>query len=89
MKIDLLTPASFAAGHPLAQYDWLRANDPVHWHEEPGGKGFWAVTRYADVRAVDRGFETYSSEPTILIPDPAEEAAAFGPYKMMLMMDIR
>ena len=32
MKIDLLTPASFAAGHPLAQYDWLRANDPVHWH---------------------------------------------------------
>ena len=87
MKIDLLTPASFAAGHPLAQYDWLRANDPVHWHEEPGGKGFWAVTRYADVREVDRGFETYSSEPTILIPDAAEEAAAFGPYKMMLMMD--
>ena len=87
MKIDLLTPASFAAGHPVAQYDWLRANDPVHWHEEPGGKGFWAVTRYADVREVDRGFETYSSEPTILIPDAAEEAAAFGPYKMMLMMD--
>ena len=87
MKIDLLTPASFAAGHPVAQYDWLRANDPVHWHEEPGGRGFWAVTRYADVREVDRGFETYSSEPTILIPDAAEEAAAFGPYKMMLMMD--
>jgi len=25
MKIDLLSPASFAARHPLAQYDWLRA----------------------------------------------------------------
>ena len=25
MKIDLWNPDSFAAGHPHAQYDWLRA----------------------------------------------------------------
>ena len=30
----------------------------------------------ATLREVDRGFETYSSEPTIMIPDPAEVAAA-------------
>jgi cytochrome P450 len=89
MKIDLLSPESFSAGHPFAQYRWLRENAPVFWHEEKdGGKGFWAVTRYADVWSVDRDFQNYSSEPTIMISDPAAEAAqSFGGYKMMLMMD--
>lgn len=89
MKIDLLSPESFASGHPFAQYRWLRENAPVYWHEEKdGGKGFWAVTRYRDVWDVDRNFQAYSSEPTIMISDPAAEAAAgFGGHKMMLMMD--
>lgn len=88
MKIDLLSPESFAAGHPFAQYRWLRENAPVFWHEEPGGAGFWAVTRFDDVWNVDRDFSNYSSEPTIMISDPAAEAAqSFGGYKMMLMMD--
>jgi len=88
MKIDLLSPESFAAGHPFAQYAFLRENAPVFWHEEPNGPGFWAVTRYKDVWDVDRGFQAFSSEPTIMIQDPAAEAAlGFGGYKMMLMMD--
>jgi cytochrome P450 len=88
MKIDLLSPESFSQGHPLAQYRWLRENAPVLWHEEPNGKGFWAVTRYKDVWDVDRDFQSFSSEPTIMITDPlTEQANAFGDYKMMLMMD--
>ncbi|WP_296600869.1 cytochrome P450 [Phenylobacterium sp.] len=87
MKIDLLSPSSFDGGQPHRQYEWLRRNAPVRWHDEPGGSGFWAVTRHADVWAVDRDFQTYSSEPTIMITDPLAEAGGFGPYKMMLMMD--
>ena len=88
MKIDLLSPASFASGHPFSQYRWLRENAPVHWHEEPEGPGFWAVTRHRDVYTVDRDFQAYSSEPTIMIADPApEQQAVFGEHKMMLMMD--
>ena len=88
MKIDLLSPASFAAGQPHDQYRWLRENAPVRWHDEPGGRGFWAVTRHADVWAVDRDFEAYSSGPTIMITDPLEGAGqGFGAHKMMLMMD--
>ena len=86
MNIDLWNPDSFAAGHPHAQYDWLRANDPVHFQEEPSGAGYWAVTRYQDVWDVDRNFQAFSSEPTIMIQDPPD-SNAFGPYKMMLMMD--
>jgi cytochrome P450 len=88
MHIDLLSPASFAAGQPHEQYRWLRENAPVFWHEEPAGRGFWAVTRYEDIWTVDRDFQTYSSEPTIMIADPAGDGTGgFGPYKMMLMMD--
>lgn len=89
MKIDLLNPATFAQGHPHAQYDWLRAQSPVHWHDEPGGKGFWAVTRYDDVRAVGRDAENFSSVPTIMIQDPAPGSGMDfgGDHQMMLMMD--
>ena len=87
LKIDLLSPGSFDGGQPHNQFAWLRENEPVRWHDEPGGAGFWAVTRHADVWAVDRNFQTYSSEPTIMITDPLADAGGFGPYKMMLMMD--
>jgi len=88
MKIDLLSPSSFASGQPHEQFRWLRENEPVRWHNEPNGKGFWAVTRHADVWAVDRDFQNFSSEPTIMIPDPPPgQGQGFGPYKMMLMMD--
>src|SRR5262249_34661581 len=82
MKIDLLSPQSFASGHPFGQYRWLRENAPVYRHEEPGGAGFWVVTRYRDVHDVDRNHTAFSSEPTIMIQDPApEQQAMFGPYK--------
>jgi cytochrome P450 len=67
--IDLLSAASFADGQPHDQFRWLRQHDPVHWHEEPGGSGFWAVTRYRDVKFIGRTPEIFSSQPTILIPD--------------------
>jgi len=88
MKIDLLAPASFAQGHPHAQYQWLRDAGGVHWHEEPDGAGFWAVTRFEEVRAVGRDPATFSSEPTIMIADPEPGSQlGFGDHKMMLMMD--
>jgi cytochrome P450 len=88
MKIDLLSPASFAAGQPHDQFRWLREHAPVRWCDEPDSPGFWAVTRHADVWAVDRDFQAFSSEPTIMITDPPPgQGMGFGPYKMMLMMD--
>lgn len=88
MNIDLLSPSQFSAGHPFDQYGWLRANAPVYWHAEPGGPGFWAITRYQDIYNVDRNFHQFSSEPTVMIEDPpAERMMGLGGYKMMLMLD--
>jgi cytochrome P450 len=83
--IDLFAPSTYASGHPTDQYAWLRDNDPVHWHEEPAGPGFWAVTRHEDVKAVSRDAALFSSRPTIMIDDGS--AMDLGDHTMMLTMD--
>ena len=85
IDIDLLSPGSFAHGQPHDQFTWLREHAPVHWHPEPGAEGFWAVTRYTDVRAVGRDPATFSSGPSIMIPD--EGAMDLGDHQMMIMTD--
>ena len=86
--IDLLDPRQFQGGPPWEAFRWLRRHEPVFFHPEPDGPGFWALTRYADVRAVGRDPQTFSSVPTILIrdPDPAS-TIDLGDHAMMLTMD--
>jgi cytochrome P450 len=85
MTIDLLSPASFADGQPHEQFRWLRDHAPVYRHPEPDGPGFWAVTRYDDVREVGRDPENFSSVPGIMIPDLV--GLDFGEHQMMIMSD--
>lgn len=53
-------------GPPHALFAQLRSECPVHWTQEisefPDEAGFWSVTTAADVHAVSRDWETYSSE---------------------------
>ena len=72
--IDLLA-ATWGRGVPHDQFDRLRREAPVHWHPEPDGPGFWAVTKHADVRAVSHDPVTFSSElGGTFIPDQDEMA---------------
>jgi cytochrome P450 len=60
--------------HPV--FERLRKEDPVHWNdvtEEPNVGGFWSITRYNDIMAIDTNHEVFSSEPTIVLPDPDED----------------
>jgi cytochrome P450 len=87
MDIDLLDPRSFVGGQPHDQFAWLREHDPVHWHPEPDGRGFWAITRYEDVRSVGRMAKVFSSYAGgIMIPD-GDELQLAGARLMMLFMD--
>ena len=83
MEIDLLSASSFAHGQPHDQYRWLRANDPCHFHPEPSGPGFWALTRYDDVRSIGRNAATFSSWPTMTIAD----VPGGGEHQMMISCD--
>src|SRR3954471_2574869 len=60
--IDLSDHDAFVDAVPHEAFAELREKDPVHWNPEADGTGFWAVTRYHDIRAVHRNWETYSSE---------------------------
>ncbi|MGI8663332.1 MAG: cytochrome P450 [Acidimicrobiales bacterium] len=59
--IDLLED-TWARGVPHDQFDRLRREAPVYWHEHPGADGFWAITKHADVKAISRDAETFSTE---------------------------
>lgn len=61
--VDLADPDKFLDGEtPWRMFDVLRAQAPVHWQDEGDqGSGFWSVTRHADIVAVDRDPETFTS----------------------------
>jgi cytochrome P450 len=78
---DVFDPRTFARGVPHEALRHLRDTDPVSWQEEPpvgiwpAGPGFWAVTRYDDVRHVLRtpaDFSSWLGATQIRDPDPAD-----------------
>jgi len=86
--VDLSDPVAFADGPPHGYFRMLRAEAPVCWHRETkGGPGFFAVTRYEDVKRISRDPTTFSSyEGCTNIDDlPAEELG--GRRAIMLNMD--
>ncbi len=74
-QIDPADPELFRTDTMWPYFERLRKEDPVHWtvsqFEDVGG--YWSVTRYNDIMAVDTNHEAFSSEPTIVLPDPAED----------------
>ena len=60
--IDLSDHDAFVDSVPHEAFAVLRRDDPVHWNPEPDGQGFWAVTRYEDIRTVHRSPQVFSSE---------------------------
>jgi cytochrome P450 len=61
-EIDLSNHDAFLDRVPHEWFRTLRHEDPVHFNAEQDGPGFYAVTRYHDIREVHRHVEIYSSE---------------------------
>jgi cholest-4-en-3-one 26-monooxygenase len=59
--LDVYDLDTYVKGIPHATFRKLRTERPVMFHEEPGGKGFWAITKYADVVAISKDPRTFSS----------------------------
>lgn len=76
---DIADPDVYTAGVPHATFRRLRREQPVSWWDDDhlGGRGFWAVTRHADLLTVSRDVETFSSAQGIRLEemDPEETAA--------------
>ena len=62
-EVNLADNDRFQRNEGWAQFDTLRREDPVHWSPEAApNRGFWSVTKYRDIWAVDRDTETFTSE---------------------------
>ena len=75
--VDLSNIDRFRDNEGWAQFDALRHADPVHWTEESDGKGFWAVTKYDDIWAVDKDSETFTSEQFVNLEDVDDDLMDF------------
>jgi cytochrome P450 len=78
-RVDVFDPAVFARGIPHEAFRTLRDDEPVAWQEEhavgdwPAGPGYWAVTRYDDVRRVlgsPADFSSWAGATQIRDPEP-------------------
>src|SRR5918997_6539108 len=61
-RVDLLDHDLFQDHEPWEVFEHLQREAPVYFHPEPGGRGFWAVTKYDDVLSVLKDTTTFSSE---------------------------
>lgn len=68
----LADPTAYADDARLhAALTHLRANQPVAWVDNPPYRPFWAITRHADIMAIERDNNLFVSGPRPLLM-PAE-----------------
>ena len=71
---DFLDPDVNLAGLPVAELAELREAEPIHWVDVPSGcggfedKGYWIVTKHADVKEVSNRSDAFSSRQNGAIP---------------------
>ncbi|GAC1655347.1 MAG: cytochrome P450 [Mycobacterium sp.] len=80
----LADPSAYADDERLhAALTQLRANNPVAWVDNPPYRPFWAITKHADIMAIERENNLWLSEPrpllaTALADDFAKEQLDAG-----------
>mgnify|MGYP000320541745 FL=1 len=92
--IDPSNPLLWPKQEMWGIFERLRNEDPLHFCKEgwmsderpedmePVGP-YWSVTRYGDIMAIDTDHHRFSSEPAIVLPNPAEDF----PLPMFIAMD--
>ena len=61
---NVISPSHYAAvGHPHQTFAYLRKHDPLHLVEAEGYRPFYAVTKHADIVAIEKQPELFASEP--------------------------
>jgi cytochrome P450 len=72
-RADLSSHDSFVSGAPHNTFARLRRDDPMAWCDYAGGKGFWSVTRHADILELNRDNALMSSARGIRMEDQTYE----------------
>ncbi|MBI2704743.1 MAG: cytochrome P450 [Actinobacteria bacterium] len=82
--VNLNDPDVFREERHHEMFRLLRAEEPVYFHPEPEGPGFWCITKHADLITINRDNQMFSSAAAgINIPDSPMDTVG----DMMLYMD--
>ncbi len=90
---DLVDPAAYAKnGAPHETWARLRRESPVHHCAPAGFEPFWAITKHADVSAISKQPNLFSSEPGIVVLGDHQlkaraEGSGLGAMKTIIEMD--
>ena len=82
-QLDITTTARYVEhGFPWREWDVLRDVAPVYWYERPGVPPCWVVTRYDDVKQVERQPDVFINGGPILRLDSDERLARLADFKV-------
>lgn len=88
-ELDVIGPDIYARdGAPYEAWRRLRREAPIHWFDLPGGVGFWAVTRHADIISISKQPKRFINGPRLAIFErgaPVEGTRTF--VRQLLNMD--
>jgi cholest-4-en-3-one 26-monooxygenase len=88
-ELDVIGPDTYMRdGYPHAAWKRLRRESPIHWFDLPGGVGFWAVTRRADIVWISKQPTRFLNGPRLAIFEegaPVEGERTF--IRQLLNMD--
>jgi cholest-4-en-3-one 26-monooxygenase len=80
-------PATYAHGFPYEVFRDLRDNDPVSHQDHPAwDRGYWAITRHADVQRVSRDWNGFRNAPNPFLPD-GPDTNEEGTSLLMISLD--
>jgi cholest-4-en-3-one 26-monooxygenase len=86
----LYDPHTYDHGFPYEVFGDLRDRAPVSYHEHPfWDRGFWVVTRHADVQRVSRDWNGFHNAPNPFLPgtDGMSGEGDAGSSLLMISMD--
>ena len=78
LPLETLDPSQarlFEHGAHHEYFRRLRQEDPVHWSPTGPTGGYWSITRFDDIMAVDTNHQVFSSNRDIVIGDQPPEFA--------------
>src|ERR1700742_4846354 len=92
---DFLDPDVDLVGLPVTELAQLRESEPIHWVDIPGGtggfedKGYWIVSKHADVKEISRRSDVFSSWENGAIPSwPPEMKREQVELQRSVMLDM-
>ncbi len=72
-------PTAYANERGLhAALTHLRANAPVSWVDVPGYRPFWAITKHADIMAIERANDLFTNSPRPVLMTAESDALQAG-----------